>query len=116
MKEVSKAVNSIGLTSQLGRTGHDDIPRTKMRALPLLLFLVISPLMLFYAYSCPLCILNTLWNIIMIFHSYVEQDKAICRVKEKQLSLSYYFSYFSLIVSDAFCVRSITRILCGILS
>ena len=35
-----------------------------------------------YAYSCPLCNLNTLWNIIMILHTYVEQVMKICRVQE----------------------------------
>ena len=43
---------------------------------------VISPLMLFPAYSCPLCNLNTLWNIIMILHNYVEQVMTMCRVPE----------------------------------
>ena len=45
-------------------------------------FLVISSLMLFYAISWPLCNLNTLWNIIMILHSYLEQVMIICRVQE----------------------------------
>ena len=46
------------------------------------IFLVISPLLLFYAYSCPLCNLNTLWNIIMILHSYVEQVMMMFRVQK----------------------------------
>ena len=57
--------------------------------------------MLFYAYSCPLCNLNTLWNILMIFQSYVEQVMTMCRVQEWQLLLSYFLSYFPLMVSDA---------------
>ena len=59
------------------------------------------PLMFFHAYSCPLCNLNTLWNIIMILHSYVEQVMTICRVQEWQLLLLYFLSYFPLMVSDA---------------
>ena len=57
-----------------------------------------SPLMLFYA-SCPLCNLNTLWDIIMILHSYVEQAMTMCHVQEWQLSLSHFLSYFPLMVS-----------------
>ena len=64
-------------------------------------FWVISPLMLFYAYSWPLHNLNILWNIMMILHSYVEQVMTMCRVQEWQLSLSYFLSYFPLMVSDA---------------
>ena len=37
----------------------------------------------------------------MILHSYVEQVMAMCWVQEWQLSLSYFFSYFPLMVSDA---------------
>ena len=64
-------------------------------------FWVISPLLLFYAYSSPLCNLNTLWNIIMILHGYVERVMTMCHVQEWQLSLSYFLSYFPLMVSDA---------------
>ena len=51
-------------------------------------YLVISPLMLFYAYSCQLCNLTTFWNIIMILHSdsYVERVMTMCRM------LSFYLS------------------------
>ena len=45
--------------------------------------------------------LNILWNIIVILHSYVEQVMTIGRVQELQLSLSYFLSYFPLMVSDA---------------
>ena len=61
--------------------------------------------MLFYVYSCPLCNLNTLWYIIMILHSYVEQVMTMCPVQEWQLSLPYFFSYFPLMVSDAILCR-----------
>ena len=37
----------------------------------------------------------------MILHSDVEQVMAMCRVQEWQLSLSYFLSYFPLMVSDA---------------
>ena len=32
--------------------------------------------------SCPLCNLNTLWNILMILGRNVDQDKMICCVQE----------------------------------
>ena len=78
--------------------------RTKNESSRFYIFRVISPLMLFYPFSCPLCTLNTIWNIIMIImilHSYVEQVMTMCRVQEWQLSLSYFPSYFPLMVSDA---------------
>ena len=37
----------------------------------------------------------------MILHSYVEQDMTMCRVQEWQIWLSYFLSYFPLIVLDA---------------
>ena len=37
----------------------------------------------------------------MALHSYVEQVKIMIRVQEWQLSLSYFLSYFPLMVSDA---------------
>ena len=37
----------------------------------------------------------------MILHSYIEQAITMCRDEEWQLSLSYFLSYFPLIVSDA---------------
>ena len=57
--------------------------------------------MFFNAYSCPLCNLNTLWNIFMILHGYVEQVMTMCPVQERQILLSYFLSYFPLMVSDA---------------
>ena len=36
----------------------------------------------------------------MKLHSYVEQVIMMCRVQERQLLLSYFLSYFPLIVSD----------------
>ena len=59
------------------------------------------PLMGSDAFSCPFHNLNTLWNIIMILHSYMEQVMTMCHVQEWQLSLSYFPSYFPLIGSDA---------------
>ena len=38
----------------------------------------------------------------MILHSYVEQVMKMCRVQEWQLLLSYFLSYFLLIVLDSF--------------
>ena len=64
-------------------------------------FLSYFPLIVSDAISCQLHNLNTLWYIIMILHSYVEQVLTMCRVQEGQLSLLYFLSYFPLIVSDA---------------
>ena len=43
-------------------------------------FLSYFPLMVSDAISCPLYNLNTLWNIIMILHSDVEQVMTMCGV------------------------------------
>ena len=56
------------------------------------------PLIISDAISCPLHNLNTLWNIIMILLSYVEQVMTMCRVQEWQLSFLYFMSYLPLIV------------------
>ena len=64
-------------------------------------FLKYIPLIVSDAISCPLHNLNTLWYIFKTLYSYVEQVLMVCRVQECQLSLSYFFSYFPLIVSDA---------------
>ena len=53
------------------------------------------------AISCLLHNLNNLWYIIMILHSYIEQDLTMRGIQELQLSLSYFLSYFPLMVSDA---------------
>ena len=68
-------------TSQLCRSGHDDVSHTKMTTLAFIL-LSYLPLMLSNAISCPLHNLKTDWNIIMIVHSYVEQVMTMCRVQE----------------------------------
>ena len=65
-------------------------------------FLSYFPLMVSDAVSCPLHNLKTIWNTLMILYSYVEQLMTICRIQERQLSLSYFLSYFPLIISDAF--------------
>ena len=71
-------------------------------------FLSYFPLMVSDAILCPLHNLKTVWNIIMILYSYVEQVMTMCRVQEWQLSLSYFLSYFPFMVSDAISCRSIT--------
>ena len=49
--------------------------------------------------------MNTLWYIIMMLHSIVEQVLTMCHVQEGQLLVLYFWSYFPLIVSDAiFCL------------
>ena len=45
------------------------------------------------------------WNIIMILHSYVEQVMSMRHVQACQLSLSYFLTYFPLMVSDAISCR-----------
>ena len=68
-------------------------------------FLSYFPLIISDAISCPLYNLDTLWNIIMILHSYIEQIMTMCRVQEWQLSLACFFSYFPFMFSDAtFCL------------
>ena len=64
-------------------------------------FFIYFPLMVSHAILCPLHNLKTVWNIIMILHSYVEQVTRMCRVQEWQLALSYFLSYSPLMVSDA---------------
>ena len=62
------------------------------------------------AISCLLHNLKTIWNILMTHFSYVEQVMTMCpiqeeqvmtmcRIQEWQLSLSYFLSYFTLIIS-----------------
>ena len=63
-------------------------------------FLSNFPLIISDAVWWPLYNLNTVRNIIMILHSYVEQVITICRVQEWQLLLSYFMSYFPWMVSD----------------
>ena len=53
------------------------------------------------AISCPFHNLKTIWNIMMILYSYVEQVTSMCRIQEWQLWLSYFLSYFPLIISYA---------------
>ena len=45
-------------------------------------FLSYLPLIISYAILCMLYNLNTLWNIIMILHSYIEQIIMMCRVQK----------------------------------
>ena len=66
-------------------TGRDDVLRTRTTTLPVLL-LGLSPFVIFdidYALIlCPLCKLNTLWNICIIIRRNVEHDKTMCSVQE----------------------------------
>ena len=58
---------------------------TRMTTLPFLL-LVLSPFVIFdieYALIlCPLCNVNTLWNILMVLGRNVEQDETTCHLQE----------------------------------
>ena len=82
-------------TSQLCRTGHDDVSGTRMTTL---IFILLSyfPLMISDAILCPLHNLKTVWNIVMILYGCVEQVMTMCCIQEWQLSLSYFLSYFPL--------------------
>ena len=68
-------------------------------------FLGYFPLIISDAILCPLYNFNTLWDIIMILYSYVEQVITMCHVQEWQLLLSYFQSYFSWTVLDAISCR-----------
>ena len=63
--------------------------RVREWQLSLSYFMSYFPLMVLDAIMCPLHNVKTLWNIIMIFHSYVEQAMTMCRVQEWQLSFLY---------------------------
>ena len=63
--------------------------------------------------SCPLCNLNTLWNILMLLGRNVDQDKMTCCIQDWQLWLSYFLSYHPLI-GKRFCVLSVTQTLWNI--
>ena len=64
-------------------------------------FLSYFPLIVSDAVSCQLHNLNTLWHIIIILHSYVEQAMTINGVQKWHISFSYFLSYIPLILSDA---------------
>ena len=68
-------------TSQLPRTGLDNVSRTRMTTLAFILS-ELFPLMVSDAISCPLCNLNTLWYIIMTLYTYGEQVLGMCHVQE----------------------------------
>ena len=57
---------------------------------------------------CPLCNLNTLWNILMILGRNVDQDEMTCRIQDWQLWLSYVWSYRPL-----FSLKKISCPLCN---
>ena len=73
--------NAYSCPLQLCRTGHDDVSCTRMTTLAFILP-ELFPLMVSDAISCLLHNLKTVWNIIMILHSYVEQVMTMCRVQE----------------------------------
>ena len=68
-------------TSQFCRTGHDNVSRTRIATVAVIL-LGYFPLIISDAILCPLYNFNALWNIIMILHSYEEQVMSMCRVQE----------------------------------
>ena len=64
-------------------------------------FLSYFPLIITDAILCPLYNFNTLWNISIVAHSYVEQVMTMCHIQELKLLLSYSLSYYPFMVSDA---------------
>ena len=68
-------------TSELCRIRLVDVSGTRMTTLTFILS-ELFPLDVSDAISCPLHNLNTLWYIIMILYSYVEQIMMTCLVKE----------------------------------
>ena len=72
--------------------------RVKEWQLSLSYFLSYFPLMVSDAISCPLHNLITVWDIIMILHSHVEQVMTMCHIQEWQLSFLYFLSYLPLMV------------------
>ena len=46
--------------------------------------------------SCPLCNLNTLWNILMMLGRNLNQDEMTCCIQDWQHWLSYFWSYHPL--------------------
>ena len=58
--------------------------RTRMSTLTSI-FSELFPLDVSDAISCPLHNLKTVWNIIMMLHSYVEQVMTMCRYKKTTL-------------------------------
>ena len=70
--------------------------------------------------SCPLCNTNTLRNILMIFGRNVEQGKMRCCKQERQLWLSYLWSYHPFLclnlISCPFCNSKTLRINLSLLS
>ena len=90
---------------------------TRLTTLAFLL-LELSYFVLFEKISCPLCILNTLWNISTVLGRNVEQDQTMCLIQEWQLCLSYFWRYLPLLyltlIMHWFSVRSVSRTLFGI--
>ena len=84
-------------TSHLFRTGHDDVSHTRMTTW-LSYFLSYFPLMVSDAILCTLRNLKTLWNIIMILHSYLDKVIMMCHVQEWQLSFLFFLRYLTLMV------------------
>ena len=59
--------------------------------------------------SCPLCNVNTLWNILMILGRNVDQDEMTYCIQDWQLWLSYFWSYHPL-----FYLKKISCPLCNL--
>ena len=87
-------------TSELCRTGLDDVSSTRMTTLAFILSCYF-PLMVSEVILCPLHNLKTVWNILTILYSNVEQVMTMCRIQEWQPSLLNFLSYLPLMVSDA---------------
>ena len=71
-------------TLWLCRTGHDDLSHTRLATLAVILS-ELFPLDTFrcnFVSALQLEYHNTLWNVIMILHSYLEEAITMCRIQE----------------------------------
>ena len=75
---------------QLGRTCHDNVSRTRMATL-LSYLMSYFPLIVSDTILCLLRNLKTLWFMIMILYSYVEQFMTTCHVGNYAFILSELF-------------------------
>ena len=78
-------------TSQLCRTGHDDVPRTKMRD-PALMLLELSPFDASLCIFVPALKFEYLWNIIMILHLWRTGLDDVLRTRMITLILTFIHS------------------------
>ena len=67
---------------------------TRMTTLPFLLLLLSSFVIFDIAYAlilCPLCMSNSLWNILMILSSNEENDQMTCHIHKNDIFGFFFF-------------------------